>query len=71
MPTCNTASTAFCYRRASAGFGQELDTRFADRVTLLTGALPAQYGYRTAGVVDIHTKNGGQENGGEASMYGR
>ena len=39
-----------------SGFGQALDTRFADQVNLLTGALPAQYGYRTAGVVDIRTK---------------
>jgi hypothetical protein len=41
-----------------SGFGQELDTRFADTVSILTGALPAQYGFRTAGVVDIHTKGG-------------
>lgn len=31
------------------GFGSALDTRFASRVDLLTGALPAQYGYRTGG----------------------
>ena len=41
---------------AIGGFGQALDTRFADSVNVLTGALPAQYGYRTAGVVDIRTK---------------
>jgi outer membrane receptor protein involved in Fe transport len=39
-----------------SGFGQALDTRFADSIEVLTGALPAQYGYRTAGVVDIKTK---------------
>ncbi|HEX4329096.1 MAG TPA: TonB-dependent receptor [Burkholderiales bacterium] len=49
-----------------SGFGQSLDTRFAERIDLLTGALPAQYGYRTAGVVDIQTKNG-FENGGRIS----
>ncbi len=38
------------------GFGQALDTRFAERIDLLTGALPAQFGYRTAGVIDIETK---------------
>jgi outer membrane receptor for ferrienterochelin and colicin len=37
-------------------FGQALNPRFASEISLLTGALPAQYGYRTAGVVDIHTK---------------
>jgi outer membrane receptor protein involved in Fe transport len=44
------------------GFGQAFDTHFADKINLLTGALPAQYGYRTAGVIDIQTKNGAFEN---------
>lgn len=39
-----------------SGFGQTLDTRLIDNLQFLTGALPAQYGYRTAGVVDIATK---------------
>ena len=38
------------------GFGQALDTRFASQINVLTGALPAQYGYRTAGIVDIRTR---------------
>lgn len=41
-----------------SGFGQELDTRFVDSLSVLTGSLPAQYGYRTSGIVDIHTKSG-------------
>jgi len=41
-----------------SGFGQALDTRIIDSLSFLTGALPAQYGYRTAGVVDITTKSG-------------
>ncbi len=45
-----------------SGFGQAFDVHFADKINLLTGALPAQYGYRTAGVVDIQTKNGAFEN---------
>ena len=52
------------------GFGQELDTRFVDSLRLITGSLPAQYGFRTAGVVDLHTKSGAFEPGGEASVYG-
>ena len=52
------------------GFGPELSPRFADSVSLITGALPAQYGFRTAGIVDIHTKSGVFEPGGEAGMYG-
>ena len=52
------------------GFGQTLDTHFADQIKVLTGALPAQYGYRTAGVVDIQTKGGETETGGELSLLG-
>jgi hypothetical protein len=40
-----------------SGFGQELDIPFMKSAAILTGSLPAQYGYRTAGVVDIHTQN--------------
>jgi len=54
-----------------SGFGQTLDTRFIDSLKFLTGALPAQYGYRTAGVVDITTKSGAQlGNGGSVGLYG-
>jgi hypothetical protein len=51
------------------GFGPELQTRFADNISLITGALPAQFGFRTTAVVDIHTKNGAVFTGGEASVY--
>ncbi len=53
-----------------SGFGQELDTRFVRDMSLITGALPAQFGYRTAGIIDIHTKSGEAANGGEISLYG-
>jgi outer membrane receptor protein involved in Fe transport len=52
------------------GFGLELDPRFVDSMELITGALPAAYGFRTAGVVDIHTKSGAFENGGQMGIYG-
>jgi hypothetical protein len=52
------------------GFGSELSPRFIDDLHLITGSLPAQYGFRTAGVVDIHTKRGAFEPGGVVSMYG-
>lgn len=55
---------------AISGFGQALETRFADRISVLTGALPAQYGYRTAGVVDVKTKGESFENGGSVSFTG-
>lgn len=51
-----------------SGFGQALDTRFAQKIDLLTGALPAQYGFRTAGVVEITTKNN-FEGGGSVDLY--
>ena len=50
-------------------FGQELSTRFVERLSLITGALPAQYGLRTAGIIDIQTKTGITP-GGEFSIYG-
>jgi hypothetical protein len=51
------------------GFGPELATRFADSISLITGALPAQFGFRETGVIDIHTKNGAVFTGTEASIY--
>src|SRR4029077_16369951 len=51
------------------GFGPELATRFADNISLMTGALPAQFGFRETGVIDIHTKNGAAFTGSEASIY--
>jgi outer membrane receptor protein involved in Fe transport len=50
-------------------FGQALSPRLADSVKLVTGALPAQYGLRTAGIIDIRTKTG-LANGGSISLYG-
>ncbi len=51
------------------GFGQTLDTHFVNGVDFLTGALPAEYSYKTAGIVDITTKTG-IENGGRTSIMG-
>ncbi len=53
-----------------AVFGQALETRFAHSLSLITGSLPAQYGFDTAGVVDITTKSGRTDPGGEISIYG-
>src|ERR1700724_363676 len=52
------------------GFGQEIDTRLVDNVNLITGSLPAQFGFRTTGIIDIHTKQGTALNGGDLSYYG-
>ena len=52
------------------GFGQELSPKFVDQLSLIVGTLPAQYGGRTAGIVDIRTKSGAELNGGDVSFYG-
>src|SRR5437773_11875206 len=52
------------------GFGQVLETRFADNISLITGALPSQFGFRTTGVIDIHTKSGAVFQQGDATVYG-
>ncbi len=70
MRTCSTASTACCLPEGISGFGLELSPHFIESMQLITGSLPAQYGFRTAGVVDITTKSGAFENGGEVEMYG-
>ncbi len=51
-------------------FGQALQTRLANSVALITGALPAQYGLRTAGIIDIQTKTGTLNPGGSFTLYG-
>jgi len=53
-----------------SGFGQILDTGIVGRLSLITGALPAQYGLRTAGVVDIETKTDAFNNSGRVGIYG-
>jgi hypothetical protein len=49
-------------------FGQILDTGIVGSLALLTGALPAQYGLRTAGVLDIETKADAFNNSGSVSV---
>ena len=51
------------------GFGTFLDTALIGNMTLITGALPAQFGLRTSGVLDIQTRNDAF-NGGTVGVYG-
>jgi outer membrane cobalamin receptor len=51
-------------------FGQSLDPRLISSLTLITGALPAEYGLRTAGIIDLQTKSGVIDPGGSISLYG-
>jgi hypothetical protein len=55
---------------AVTSFGQIFSPRFARSITLLTGVLPAQFGFRTEGVIDIRTKEGCADGGGSAEIYG-
>jgi outer membrane receptor protein involved in Fe transport len=52
-----------------SGLGPFLDSNFIGGMSLLTGTLPAQYGLRTAGVLDI-TSRAFATPGGEISLYG-
>jgi outer membrane receptor for ferrienterochelin and colicins len=51
-------------------FSQTLSPRLISSLSLLTGALPAEYGLRTAGVIDLTTNSGLLQPGGYASVYG-
>lgn len=50
--------------------GESLSARIAQSITLITGALPAQYGFQAAGVVNVTTKSGAYLSGGQAELYG-
>jgi outer membrane receptor protein involved in Fe transport len=52
-----------------SGLGPVIDTNFIGSISLLTGTLPAQYGLRTAGVLDI-TSRAFSTPGGSVSIYG-
>jgi outer membrane receptor for ferrienterochelin and colicin len=52
------------------GFGQSIDTRLVSQIDFITGALPAQFGLRTSGIVDIQTKEGGKPGGRIGVMVG-
>ncbi len=51
-------------------FGQSLDPRLISTMSIVTGALPAEYGLRTAGIIDLTTKSGSLQPGGSVSVYG-
>jgi outer membrane receptor protein involved in Fe transport len=52
-----------------SALGPVIDTNFVGSMSLLTGALPAEYGLRTAGVLDITSRSFAAP-GGEISLYG-
>src|SRR5580704_9652716 len=52
------------------GFGSVLDTSLIGSISLITGALPAEFGLRTVGLVDITTRTDIFDNSGSISLYG-
>jgi len=52
------------------GFGSVLDTNLIGTIALVTGALPAEYGLRTVGLVDITTRADAFNNSGSIGFYG-
>jgi outer membrane receptor protein involved in Fe transport len=52
------------------GFGSIFDTSFIGSIALVTGALPAEYGLRTVGLVDITTRTDLFNNSGSVGIYG-
>jgi outer membrane receptor protein involved in Fe transport len=58
---------------AVTSFGEIFSPRFVHSITLLTGVLPAEIGYRSEGVIDIRTKDGCTDGGPDndnIEMYG-
>jgi outer membrane receptor protein involved in Fe transport len=51
-------------------FSQTLSPRLISSMSLITGALPAEYGLRTAGIIDLTTSSGLLQPGGTISIYG-
>jgi outer membrane receptor for ferrienterochelin and colicins len=51
-------------------FGQTLPPRMISSMILITGSLPAEYGLRSAGIIDLTTKGGALQPGGDVSVYG-
>src|ERR1022692_789855 len=49
---------------------QTLSPWLISSLKLITGALPAEYGLRTAGVIDLSTNSGLLQPGGQVSFYG-
>ncbi|MGA8359000.1 MAG: ligand-gated channel, partial [Xanthobacteraceae bacterium] len=52
------------------GFGSVLDTDLIGSISLITGALPAEYGLRSTGLLDITTRTDIFNNSGSISYYG-
>ena len=52
-----------------SGFGSILDTSFIGSLSLVTGALPAEFGLRTTGIIDLTTRTDIFNNSGSINYY--
>jgi hypothetical protein len=52
------------------GFGSIFDASWIGSMSLVTGALPAEYGLRTVGLIDITTRSDIFNNSGQIGFYG-
>jgi hypothetical protein len=55
---------------AVSSFGQLFSPYFIQKMSLITNFMPAQFGYRNEGVIDIHTRNGCLTPGGQLQYFG-
>lgn len=53
-----------------SSFGQLFSSYFIKSVTLIDNFMPAQFGFRNEGVIDIHSKDGCLSPGGQLEYYG-
>jgi TonB dependent receptor-like, beta-barrel len=53
-----------------SGFGSILDPDLIGSLSLVTGALPAEFGLRTVGLIDMTTRTDIFNNSGSVSLYG-
>ena len=67
-PTCSTGSTACSCPKTLSLFSQSLATQFAHNLSLMTGALPAQYGLSPGRRRRHHAKSGTTDPGAEVSV---
>src|SRR5437016_13635438 len=83
LPGCRGSRIRHEYGSACAGgrsarrgtshhrvFGQTLPPRMISSLKLITGSLPAEYGLRSAGIIDLTTKSGALHPGGSVAIYG-
>jgi outer membrane receptor protein involved in Fe transport len=53
-----------------SGFGPMVDARIADSIEVITGALPAQYGFNNSGVIQLKTRSDSFAARGDLGIYG-